>query len=73
MVSRYARKAGIDRPVWPHQLRHTYATDLLDEGFNIRAVQTLLRHADVRTTEIYTHVSDAELREKVRRRRARPA
>ncbi len=70
MVSRSAQKAGIDHPVWPHMLRHTYATELLVEGMNIRQVQTLMRHSDVRTTEIYTHVNAAVLRERVRARRA---
>lgn len=69
MVRRYARRAGIDHPVWPHMLRHTYGTDLLHESFNIREVQTLMRHSDVRTTMVYTHVHDEQLREKVRRRR----
>ena len=69
MVKRYAERAGIDHPVWPHMLRHTYGTQLLGEGFNIREVQRLMRHSDVRTTEVYTHVNPADLREKVRRRR----
>ena len=69
MVARYARKAGLDRPVHPHMLRHSYATELLREGFNVREVQVLMRHADIRTTAIYTHIYDAELREKIRARR----
>ena len=68
MIRRYARRAGIDRPVNPHMLRHTYATQLLRDGFNLREVQQLLRHADVRTTTIYTHVHDDELARKIRRR-----
>ena len=68
MLRRYSRRAGI-RPVNPHMLRHTFATDLLREGFNLREVQTACRHADIRTTTIYTHVHDAELAEKMRRRR----
>lgn len=70
MVSRYARKAGIERPVWPHLLRHTFGTELLREGFDLRQVQTLMRHADIRTTVTYTHVHSAELKAKVRARRA---
>lgn len=68
MVARYARRAGIARPVWPHLLRHTFATDLLREGFTIAEVQKLMRHADLRTTAIYLHVHDADLAQKVRRR-----
>jgi integrase/recombinase XerD len=70
MVSRYARKAGIEDPVWPHRLRHTYATSLLSEGFNISEVQRLMRHARLETTAIYLEVRDRDLREKVRRRAA---
>lgn len=70
MVSRYARKAGIDRPVWPHMLRHTYATTLLGEGFNVEEVRRLMRHARLETTAIYLEVRDRDLREKVRRRAA---
>lgn len=73
MVSRYARRGGIERPVWPHLLRHTYATTLLAEGFTISEVQALMRHADLRTTAIYLHVRNEELREKVRSRRRRAA
>lgn len=69
MVSRYARRAGIDWPVHPHTLRHTYATELLRDGFNLREVQQLLRHADIRTTTIYTHLFDADLHRKIRERR----
>ncbi len=69
MTARYARKAGIDHPVWPHMLRHTYGTELLREGLDIREVQTVMRHSDVRTTQIYTHVNAEALREKIRGRR----
>lgn len=68
MVSRYARRAGIERPVWPHLLRHTFATELLGEGFNLEEVRRLMRHRDISTTGIYLHVRDAELAEKVRAR-----
>lgn len=68
MVDRRSRKAGI-KHVHPHMLRHTFATELLREGFNLREVQTALRHADIRTTVIYTHVHDQELHEKIRSRR----
>jgi integrase/recombinase XerD len=69
MTSRFARRAGIDRPVWPHMLRHSYGTELLREGFDLREVQTLMRHADIRTTVVYTHLVDVELAAKVRARR----
>jgi integrase/recombinase XerD len=69
MVARYARKAGIEEPVWPHRLRHTYATSLLEEGFNIEEVRRLMRHARLETTAVYLEVRDAALREKVRGRR----
>jgi integrase/recombinase XerD len=70
MVRRRAEKAGIDRPVWPHMLRHTFATGLLGDGFNIAEVQKLMRHSDIRTTAIYLEVRDEQLREKIRHRAA---
>lgn len=70
MVKRIARRAGLDpSKVSPHVLRHSFATELLDEGFNIRQVQEALRHADVSTTMVYTHVYDAALRERIQRRK----
>jgi integrase/recombinase XerD len=67
VMQRLAQRAGIDGQVSPHMLRHTFATELLREGYNIREVQELMRHRHVSTTEIYTHVS-SNLRERLRLR-----
>jgi len=69
LVERYAEKAGIGKHVNPHMLRHTFATELLQEGYNIREVQKLLGHSNVSTTMIYTHVYDSDLANKMRLRK----
>ncbi len=63
IVKRYAVKAGISKKVTPHVVRHSFATDLLQNGADIRSVQALLGHANIATTQVYTHVTDRHLRE----------
>lgn len=63
LVERYALAAGVTKKITPHTLRHTFATDLLRNGADIRAVQSMLGHASITTTQVYTHVTDKQLRD----------
>lgn len=63
VIRYYAKKAGIVKKVTPHTMRHSFATDLLMSGGDIRSVQQLLGHASITTTQIYTHITDPHLRD----------
>lgn len=69
MMQRYGRRAGIEGPCHPHMLRHTFATELINDGFNLKQVQHAMRHSNIQTTSVYLHIADPVFEAKIKSRK----